>query len=114
MRTSAAIFVLAAAWSGACSWAAEGNLPPDQWPTSVPEAVTHIVGRMSEADKKRLRETKEDDLIVFHHGWGTEIRNHYGLWRGNDKLILSACGRPCHPDHASMAIIAAIWRALQK
>jgi hypothetical protein len=37
------------------------------------------------------------------------IRNRYGLWRGNDKLILSACGQPCHPDDASMKIIEAIW-----
>lgn len=32
---------------------------------------------------------------------------------GNDKLILSACGRPCHPDDASMKIIEALWQALQ-
>ncbi|WP_456753598.1 DUF6794 domain-containing protein [Bradyrhizobium sp. USDA 4461] len=47
-------------------------------------------------------------------GFGTWIRNRYGLWRGNDKLILSACGFRCHPEDASMKIIEAVWQAQHK
>lgn len=97
------------------SWAADGSvLGPDQWPTSVAEAVRDIVLRLPEKDKNLVRGTKKEDLIKFHHGWGTDIRNYYGLWRGNDKLIVSACGKPCHPDDASMVLIEAVWTALQK
>jgi len=69
---------------------------------------------MSEKDKELVRKTKGGDLIMFHHGWGTGIRNYYGLWRGNQKLITSACGMPCHPDDASMIIIRAVWQKSYK
>jgi hypothetical protein len=92
----------------------EPFLDPDQWPTSVEDTVRDLVARLSAEDKERVRATRKEDLIQFHHGWGTGIRNHYGLWRGNQKLIVSACGRPCHPDDASMRIIEAVWQALQK
>ena len=54
------------------------------------------------------------DLILFHHGGGTGIRNDFGLWRGNDKLI-GSCGKgqQVHPDSCSMLIIEAVWDLLQ-
>jgi hypothetical protein len=89
-------------------------LAPDQWPTTVEDTVRDLLSRMRAADKARVKITKKEDLIIFHHGWGTGIRNYYGLWRGNERLILSACGQPCHPDDASMKIIEAVWQELQK
>jgi hypothetical protein len=91
----------------------EKPLGPVNWPTTVEATVTDIIADLSEKDKQTLRNTKRDDLIMFHHGWGTGIRNHYGLWRGNHKLIESACGKPCHPDDASMVIIEKVWETLQ-
>jgi hypothetical protein len=87
-------------------------LTPAQWPTTIDATVADILARMSEEDKKKVRETKADDLILFHFGWGAGLRNYYGLFRGNDKLIASACGGPCHPDDASMKIIEAVWHEL--
>ena len=89
------------------------ELGPENWPTTVQAAAADILSSLSDENKATLRKTKKDDLIMFHHGWGTGIRNHYGLWRGNDKLIETACGKGCHPDHASMVIIEAVWSALQ-
>jgi hypothetical protein len=42
------------------------------------------------------------------------IRNHYGLWHGNSRLIEAVCGGPCHPDDASIIIIEKVWDALQQ
>lgn len=92
----------------------ESPLGLDQWPATVEDTVHDIVSRMPAEDKERVKDTKKEDLILFHHGWGTGIRNHYGLWSGNERLILSACGRPCHPDDASMRIIEAVWQELRK
>lgn len=94
--------------------AEQEGLGPNKWPTTVQDTVKDILTRMSEKDKELVRKTQGADLIMFHHGWGTGIRNYYGLWRGNQKLIVSACGRPCHPDDASMIIIRAVWQELQK
>ena len=89
-------------------------LGPDAWPTTLKAAVADIISIMSEADKATVRKTKKADLIQFHHGWGTGIRNHYGLWRGNHKLLESACGNPCVPDDASVIIIENVWKELRK
>jgi len=88
-------------------------LGPENWPTTVKATVVDLISALPEEDKDAIRNTKKDDLIQYHHGWGTGIRNHYGLWRGNQELIKDACGKPCHPDDASMVIIEAVWQALQ-
>ena len=88
-------------------------LGPDQLPRTVKATVVDLISALSEEDRATVRDTKKEGLIKFHHGWGTGIRNHYGLWRGNEELIESACGKGCHPDDASMVIIEAVWTALQ-
>jgi hypothetical protein len=104
-----------ALWLVFPAFAAESEgLGPDKWPITVQDTVKDILSRMSEKDKELVRKSKGGDLIMFHHGWGTGIRNYYGLWRGNQKLIKSACGGPCEPDDASMIIIRAVWQKLQK
>src|SRR5690349_20663002 len=79
-------------------------LGPGNWPLTVQDTLNDLLPRIPRFQKLQLRFMKKDDLISFHPGFGTWIRNRYGLWRGNDKLILSACGFPCHPDEASMKI----------
>jgi len=82
------------------------------WPRTVDEAATRILADMKGADKTRVRETKREDLIFFHHGWGTGIRNEFGLWKGNTNLLADCHAH--HPDDASMVIIEAVWQRLQK
>jgi hypothetical protein len=82
------------------------------WPKTVDEAVTRLISGLNDEEKARVRDTKKDDLISFHHGWGTGIRNEFGLWRGNTNLM-AACHAD-HPDDASMVIIEAVWQRLQK
>jgi hypothetical protein len=82
------------------------------WPKTVDEAVTRILSTMPEKDKKTVRDTPKGDLILFHHGWGTGIRNSFGLWRGNHALMEDCKAK--HPDDASMVIIEAVWARLQK
>jgi len=55
---------------------------------------------------------RKEELISLHFTLGLDIRNRDGLWSGNESLVLSACGTPCHPDDASMRIIEALWRQL--
>ena len=65
-----------ALWLVFPGFAAESEgLGPDKWPTRVQDTVKDILSRMSEKDKELVRNTKRGDLIMFHHGWGTGIRN---------------------------------------
>jgi hypothetical protein len=89
-------------------------LGPDKWPITVEQAVSDIIPRLSQFEKLKIRLTKKENTISLYFDLGTSIRNRYGLWRGNDKLMLSACGTRCHPDDASMKIIEALWQELQK
>lgn len=82
------------------------------WPKTVDEAVMRILATMSEKERKLVRETAKDKLILFHHGWGMGIRNSFGLWRGN-RALMEDC-KAKHPDAASMVIIEAVWAKLQK
>lgn len=85
------------------------------WPRTLERAVDEIVEGMSAEDRIAVRSRSRADLIAYHHGWGTGIRNGLGLWRGNHVLLRSACaGEACHPDDASMKIIEAVWERLQK
>ncbi len=91
----------------------EERLGPENWPTTVEGTVADIISSLSEEDKNTVKNTKRKDLIQYLFGWGMGIRNHYGLRRGNNKLIENACGEPCNPDTASMIIIEAVWDSLQ-
>jgi hypothetical protein len=86
----------------------------DTWPTTVDQAAKQIVSEMDEASKARVRATAGNQLIQYHHGWGTGIRNSLGLWRGNEALLASCGGgKRVHPDDCSMVIIGAVWALLQ-
>ncbi len=82
------------------------------WPKTVDEAVTRLIDGMDDAERRMIRDTKKDGLIEFHHGWGTGIRNEFGLWKGNTNLLADCHAE--HPDDASMVIIRAVWERLQK
>lgn len=82
-----------------------------EWPTTIKAVVKDILSKMSSEDKKKIKNTQKQDLIKFHFGWGTGIRNEYGLWKGN-KALLKETGKS-HPDDASMVIIEAVWKELQ-
>jgi hypothetical protein len=90
------------------------HLGPENWPVTVEETVRDILPRVSRLEKLRIMFMKKEDTTSLHFELGLWIRNRYGLWRGNEKLILSACGFRCHPDEASAKIIEALWQALHK
>jgi hypothetical protein len=51
----------------------------------------------------------EGHLFEYHHGFGTWIRNEYGLWKDElwEKIDPS---REMHPDDLSMIIIQEVWK----
>ena len=84
----------------------------ETWPRTLEEAVDSIISTMPKKDAPLIMKTPRNDLVKYHHGWGTGIRNAFGLWKGNPELMQSACGKECHPDDASMKIIEAVWDRL--
>jgi hypothetical protein len=85
------------------------------WPRSVDAAIDTLLAGLSPSDRDRLRRTPEDSLWSMHFTLGLDIRNQYGLWRGNFALLTS-CGEhpPYVPDHCSGLIIRRAWERLQR
>lgn len=98
-------------WGGTASDLVLEDEPVNTWPRTVSEAVETILGEMKPTDKRLVRDTPEEELIQFHHGWGTGIRNSMGLWADNTELLKDT-GKS-HPDDASMVIIRAVWKELR-
>ena len=85
-----------------------------EWPTTCDGAVAKLSTELSQSEKEDLAATARDDLILLHHGFGTGIRNEFGLWGGNLALIESCSGSPnSHPDDVSIIIVERLWGSLQ-
>jgi hypothetical protein len=84
------------------------------WPKTVNEAVTIIKNQwLSDEDRLMLlQQPKNHVLSTLHHGFGTGIRNNFGLWKGNDQLMKS-CDQS-HPDECSSVIIQKLWESIRK
>ena len=86
---------------------------PKQLPKTVAEAVQRLVETLSDRSKKRIAESSEDDLVMFHMGLGTGIRNDFGLWEGNKELLKSCGSEDMSADDASSVIIKQLWMRLK-
>jgi len=100
------------------SRAEDANVP---LPKTYEQAVARIVAGLSERDRRTVRAVPTKlDMIQFHHGWGTGIRNEFGLWSGNTALMRSCSIRAgldankwfLHPDDASAYILEGVWETL--
>lgn len=96
----------------------EPPLDETNWPTDCDVAAQMIYSSLDGESKTTVAKTSKSDLIMYHHGWGTGIRNHLGLWRGNDKLMKSCMKKEPdsqnHPDTVSMIIIELVWQLVKK
>lgn len=107
------IFIFLSFFLLSCQSNVKEEKPENPLPVTLEGAVDEVVSGLNEEDKVTIREQKFCNLIMYHHGWGTGIRNSFGLWRGNTELLKSACGsKDCHPDDASMEIIYGVWNKL--
>jgi hypothetical protein len=87
-----------------------GELPP--FPRTLSETVAILAAELSERDRIVMAGTLADDLVRYHHGLGTYIRNRFGLWGANPAL-LAAC-KVSHPDDASAVVLRALRDHLRK
>ena len=96
-------------------------MDPD-WPSTLTEAVDHLMSTMSASNLAALRDTPKDHLILYHFSLGMYIRNTFGLWQGNDDLLASCFPDVTDPymlmiikhdpDRASGVIVEALWERL--
>lgn len=87
-------------------------------PSTIADAVNRLLSDLTIDDKHRIKNSSEDDLINFHFDLGLSIRNDFGLWEKESKLLENCkelSGDPfLHVDDASGIILKALWERLQK
>ena len=85
----------------------------NNFPKSKIEAVNQLLISLSAEELKELKWILDrNGAIRLHHTLGRDIRNNFGLWRGNQDL-LNDCGKT-HPDDASHEILEALHKKLKE
>jgi hypothetical protein len=86
-----------------------------RWPKTLTEAVHKAISSLSAQDKEIIRNVPDSkELQKFFYSWGLNIRNQFGLWKGNRELMKACGAEKMHPDDASWVIMLAAWRELRK
>ncbi|MEE4605365.1 MAG: DUF6794 domain-containing protein [Desulfobacteraceae bacterium] len=87
-------------------------------PKTVKDAVARLISELPLKDKTIIANMAEAELSVLNTTLGEYIRNEFGLWTGNDELLISCCFiAKCDTvseDEASSIIIKEIWKQLQR
>lgn len=89
----------------------ESNEPDKNYPKTFPEAVQRVLSDLPESDKEKIRNMGYDEFVYgYDFGLGMSIRNVFGLW-GDNKRLLNSCFN-MHPDTVSGWIMDGFWEAL--
>lgn len=81
-------------------------------PKDLDDCFAQLEKRLSKETVAKMKGGPEKDMVLYHHGFGTWLRNRWGLWKGsrlskwfNDRGIQ-------HPDDMSGIILRSFWRHL--
>lgn len=96
------------------------------------QIVDELYNNMDTRDKQALWVLDKEQLSLLHHGFGTHIRNTYGLWDARNPLVYDwfyDCAHapnglhkymedgvdchPQHPDQVSQEIIQALYQKVK-
>ena len=82
---------------------------------SVVSELLEMIGEWPAEHRSKFVGTEKADLIQYHHGFGTSIRNHFRLWEYEwEKTLENGVDvSPNHPDQMSQRIIETAWDRLQ-
>jgi hypothetical protein len=87
-------------------------------PKTVEEAVRILMDELSLRDKVAIAKMSAEETEDLHFGLGQFIRNRFGFWEGNPRLLLDCAedaGRDIqHADEASAVIIGRLALELEK
>lgn len=91
------------------------NVDMDRVPSTVAEALQMFLKALTDEEKKALEEIGEDDISLFHHTWGQDMRNDWSMLEKNTPLVNSfnVIGIS-HADDMSGIILRSAHRQLNK
>ncbi len=81
-------------------------------PNTLDAALTELEHMLPASFKESIRCGTEDNIVWYHHGFGTWIRNNWGLWSGGKLSRYFRSFGVNHPDDMSGLILTLFWRRL--
>jgi len=91
---------------------------PADWPHSVQDGVQRLKSSLPLKDRTILANMQPDEVNHLNTGISEYIKQHFGLYNGNEKLLQSCAeiGQLKQPlvDEACAIILRALWEDLRK
>ncbi len=81
-------------------------------PLSIEDAISELKKVLPPDQIAKLQSDPEDDMVLYHHGLGTWIRNEWGLWKGSRLRDYFYELGIYHPDDMSGTILTSFKRHL--
>lgn len=82
------------------------------WPGTVDEAVDQLLSKLPADDVDWMRRNPKGSVTSqLYMGYGTGVRNEFGLWGGNEALLTS-CGTD-NAEGCSIVILERMWDSVQ-
>jgi hypothetical protein len=91
-------------------WAAE----PVAAPETLESAVAVALAKLGPSQRSIVRGTAKDNLVMLMPEWGEDLEVQLQLSGENKNLLAVICKRSCTPEEATLAVMQAVWEALQK
>lgn len=83
-------------------------------PKDLPDTFEQLDKELPEITRKEMKALKaRSEMIVYHHGLGTWLRNNWGLWGGSRLQKYFTDKGIRHPDDMSSIILYFYWDWLQ-
>lgn len=81
-------------------------------PKDLEDTFAELMKMRSPALLNEMRLKSEKDMAEYHHGFGTWLRNNWGLWAGSRLAQYFKQLGVNHPDDMSGIILTSFWRHL--
>jgi len=82
-------------------------------PKDLDECFAELKKLLPKAQIEEMKKGSEEDMIQYHHGLGTWLRNNWGLWKGSQLSKWFNETGIRHPDDMSGIILDSFWRHLK-
>lgn len=79
-------------------------------PENLWNAVVEVDRIMGDTGRNETMTRTEEDMCRYHHGFGTWMRNNWGLWSGSQLVDDFNQLGITHPDDMTGIILVTYWR----
>jgi len=84
----------------------------DYIPANLDDSLVQLYCLLEPETIQKMANGSEDEMVRYHHGLGTGLRNSWGLWTKSRLYVYFYDLGLRHPDDMSGVILKSFWRRL--